>query len=102
VDRAAAAIAGQRPGALDREQALIVADAQVTLKRVRRMRVQIMELVLPSQSPDARDSPSMAPAERSVLCVDQLSWPERYEHRAFARQKKAVRIASLRDPGDVE
>jgi hypothetical protein len=54
VDRVAAAA-----DCLEREQALIVAEAQITLKRVRRARAHIMEQMLAAsatQDPNTRDS----------------------------------------------
>jgi hypothetical protein len=99
VERIAAAIFGEHADRLEREQALIVAEAQVTLKRVRRARAQIMEqmsLVPPTQHPDARDSASMV--DRTAPYLDQLMGLERYERRALSRRKRAVRLAWLRDP----
>jgi hypothetical protein len=95
VDRVAASICGPGAGALDREQALIVAEAQIALKQIRRARAAIMDLALPTQSP--RVTASVLPVERCGLYVDQLSRLERYERRALARRKRAVRVASLRD-----
>ena len=95
VDRVAASICGPDAGALDREQALIVAEAQIALKQIRRMRAAIMDLALPTQSPGV--TASVLPVERCALYVDQLSRLERYERRALARRKRAVRVASLRD-----
>jgi hypothetical protein len=97
VDRVAAALGGPGAGAVDRDQALIVAEAQVTLKQIRRARAQIMELGPPTRNPNAWDTASMPPVERCGLYVDQLLRLERYERRALARRKRAVRVASLRD-----
>jgi hypothetical protein len=86
VDRVAAVLGGPGAGALDREQVLIIAEAQVTLKRVRRARAQIMgqmSLVPPTQDMDARDAALMS-------VVDQLLRLERYERRALSRRKRAV------------
>jgi hypothetical protein len=94
VDRVAGALGGPGAGALDRAQALIVAEAQVTLKRVRRARAQIMgqmPLVPSTQDVDARDAASMS-------VVDRLLRLERYERRALSRRKRAVRVASDPDP----
>jgi hypothetical protein len=95
----AAAIVGPAAGALDSEQAQIVAEAQVTLKQVRRARAQIMELGPLTQNSDTWNTASMPPVERCALYVDQLLRLERYERRALSRRKRAVRVSSLRDPG---
>jgi len=95
VDRVAASICGPGAGALDREQALIVAEAQIARKQIRRARAAIMDLALPTQSPGV--TASVPPVERCALYVDQLLRLERYERRALARRKRAVRVASLRD-----
>jgi hypothetical protein len=95
VARVAAAIIGPPAGALDSEQAQIVAEAQVTLKQVRRARAQIMELGPLTQNSDSWDTASMPPVERCALYVDQLLRLERYERRALSRRKRAVRVASL-------
>jgi len=93
VDRVAAAICGPQADRLERAQALIVAEAQVTVKRVRRARAQIMEqmsLVTPTQDADARDTASMRGRDRSAPCLEQLLGFERYERRALSRRKRAV------------
>jgi hypothetical protein len=94
VDRIAAATWGAAD-CLEREQALIVAEAQITLKRVRRARAHIMEQMLAvsaTQDPNARDSASMVGVARSASYLDQLLRLERYERRALARRKRAVRL----------
>jgi hypothetical protein len=101
VDRVAAVVCGQEATRLDRKQALIVAEAQIILKRVRRARAQIMEqmsLVPPTQDPDARDTSSMPGVDRLAAYLDQLMGLERYERHALSRRKRAVRLAWLRDP----
>lgn len=99
VDRVAAAICGEHADPPEQEQALIVAEVEVTLKRVRRARVQIMEqleLVPRTNEPDGRKPGSMQGADRSALRLDQLLRLERYERRALSRRKRAVRSASFR------
>jgi hypothetical protein len=96
VDRVAAAICGPKAESLEREQALIVAEAQVILKRVRRVRAHLMEQM--SQLPlDAPDTTSMSVVDLSAPYVAQLLRLERYERRALSRRKRAVRVASLRE-----
>ena len=97
VDRAAAAICGPQADPLEREQALIVAEAQVILKRVRRVRAQLMEQmsqVPPTQDLDAPDTTSTSVVDLSAPYIDQLLRLERYERRALSRRKRAVRVAS--------
>jgi hypothetical protein len=92
VERVAAATWGAAD-CLEREQALIVAEAQITLKRVRRARAHIMEQMAASatQDPNTRDSASMV----GVSYLDQLLRLERYERRALARRKRAMRFTSF-------
>jgi hypothetical protein len=98
VDRVAAAICGPQADRLEREQALIVAEAQVNLKRIRKERTHIMEQMLllpPQQDPNARDTQSMPGVNRGSPHLAQLLRLERYERRALSRRKRAVRLASL-------
>jgi hypothetical protein len=81
VERVAAAICGPEADPSGREQALIVAEAQIMLKRVRKTRTTIME-----------DPPSAS-------SLDQLLRLERYEHRALSRRKRAVRARFGRELG---
>jgi len=93
LDRVAASICGPQVERLEREQALIVAEAQVTLKRVRRARTRIMEqmlLVPVIRDPDAQGSAPL-PADRNAAYLDQLLRLDRYEGGA-------VWLASFRDP----
>ena len=92
VGRVAAAICGPEQEPLDREQSLIVAEAQVTLKRVRRARAQIMEPIL--LAPTRQDQL----ARDAASGCDQLLRLERYERRALSRRKRAVRLTHSADP----
>jgi hypothetical protein len=77
---------------LEREQALIVAEAQIILKRVRRARTQIMHQMLPAPAteyPDADGSADITAVTRSAVCLDQLLPLDR---PALARRKRAVRF----------
>jgi len=88
------AICAPQAGHLDREQALIIAEAQVTLKRIRRARAEIMEQMSPvPPTPDrgARDTASPMPqVDGSAPQLDQLLRIERYERRALSRRKRAM------------
>jgi hypothetical protein len=96
VDRVAAAICSPQVERWERDQALIVAEAQVNLKRIRKERTHIMEqmlLVPPLQDPNAPNTPSRV--NRRAPNLTQLLRLERYERRALSRRKRAVRLASL-------
>jgi hypothetical protein len=96
VGAVAAAICGPEMTPLDREQALIVAEAQVTLKRIRRARAEIMEQmspVPPTIQPDARDTAPMSQVEGNARHLDRLLRIDCYERRALSRRKRAVRLA---------
>jgi hypothetical protein len=98
VDRVAAAICDEHADPLEQEQALIVAEVEVTLKRVRKARVQIMEqlqLAPGTKELDGQKARSMQEADRSAPRLDQLLRLERYERRALSRRKRAVRSAAL-------
>jgi hypothetical protein len=99
VERVALAMCGSDADPLEREQALVVAEAQITLKQIRRTRAQIVERL--SQSPPSRrrDARAEIPpwlADPDAPSLDQLSRLERYERHAFSRRKQALRLASLR------
>jgi hypothetical protein len=105
VERVAAAICGERTDPLERQQALIVAEAQLTLKQIRRTRAQITEQLSqlpPSQPQDARNSAPLWCVDRNAPCLDQLLRLERYERHAFSRRKRAVRRASLQGSEKIE
>jgi hypothetical protein len=73
-ERLAAAIRSPEADALEREQASIIAGAQITLKQIRKMRTEIME------------------APESASSVAQLLRLERYEDRARAQIKRACSL----------
>ena len=96
VGRVAAAICGPEMAPLDREQALIVAEAQVTLKRIRNARAEIMEQMSPAppiRQSDGLETAPMPQVESNLRLLDQLLRIERYECRALSRRKRAVRLA---------
>ena len=92
VGRVAAAICDPEATFLDRERALIVAEAQVTLKRIRRARAEIMEQVSLAPPPRQSDRPDTAPMPQVLPRLDKLLRIERYERRALSRRKRAVRL----------
>jgi hypothetical protein len=99
VGRVAAGISGAETDPLDREQVMIVAEAQVTLKRIRKARTEIMEQMspaLPARHSDGLDLPRMWEVEEGALQhVDRLLMMDRYERRALSRRKRAVRLLQL-------
>jgi len=98
VGRVAAAICDPGAAPLERERALIVAEAQVTLKRIRRARAQIMGQMSPAPPIRQSDGPDTAPVPQveSNLCrLDQLLRIERYERRALSLRKRAVRLLAM-------
>jgi hypothetical protein len=99
VGRVAAGICGAETDPLDREQVMIVAEAQVTLKRIRKARTEIMEQMspaLPTRHSDGLDLPRMWEVEEGALQhVDRLLMMDRYERRALSRRKRAVRLLRL-------
>ena len=88
VDRVAATLFGPEASCSEREQALAFAEAQVTLKRVRKVRTNIMERMLSTPGLDAHGG-------ASFVGLDQLLRFERYERRALSRRKRAVRASFL-------
>jgi hypothetical protein len=98
VERIALALSGPHADPLEREQALIVAEAQITLRQIRRTRTQIIEQLtqlLPAQPRRSREIVAAWLAGPNTPSLDQLSRLERYERHAFSRRKRAVRLASL-------
>lgn len=89
VDHLATAICGRPADPVEREQALIIAECEVTLKRVRGARVDVFEQLLPPLDPGVpRSAPS---AQASPSHIDQLLRLERYARRALSRRTRAVR-----------
>jgi hypothetical protein len=98
VDRLATAIGGENADASQREQALIIAESELTLLRVRAVRTMIFEQLLAATG--AADT--QEPSERLLECrrasvigdshLEQLRRLERYERRAFSKRQLAIRI----------
>jgi hypothetical protein len=75
LNRLATAIVGEHADPAAREQALMVAESELTLLRVRALRTKIFEQILP------------APGSSQL---DQLTKLERYERRALSRRQQAI------------
>lgn len=98
LDRLVTAIGGEHCDAAQREQALIIAESELTLLRVRSIRTNIFEQMLIADSGNGVRSgwpPSSAqPIGKSH--IEQLRRLERYERRAFSRRQRAIQeLANL-------
>jgi hypothetical protein len=98
VDRLATAFAGEHADAAQREQALIIAESELTLLRVRAVRTSIFEQMLVATGAADTQGPSEQLLGRRHAGVigrpplEQLRRLERYERRAFSRRQRAIRI----------
>jgi hypothetical protein len=85
--------ANEEADAASRERAMIIADCDMTLRRVRAARVDVINQtsVPPAQTSDASQS---VPAQRLDidLFMEQLLRLDRYERRALSRRRRAVRL----------
>jgi hypothetical protein len=98
VERIALALSGPQADPLEREQALVVAEAQITLKQIRRTRAQIVECLSQSPASRSREAREGIPTwlkDPNAPSFDQLSRLQRYERHAFSRRKRALRLESL-------
>jgi hypothetical protein len=96
VERLAAGICSADADPLKREQAIVVAEAQIAFKQIRRTRTQIVEQLshLPQiRPPHASDSLPAWLTDPNALSFDQLLRLERYERQALSRRKRALRLA---------
>ena len=96
VDRLATAICGKDADLADREQALIIAESELVLLRVRAARVHVIEQMVPftaTQEPDVTRcaSVSVHEATNDLSCLNQLMTLEGYERRAVSRRERALR-----------
>jgi hypothetical protein len=109
VDRLATAIGGENADNAQREQALVVAESELTLLRVRAVRTSIFEQLLVATGPADAQEPSeqLRGRQRTGLIgsshFEQLRRLERYERRAFSRRQGAIRTlldvqAEITDP----
>jgi hypothetical protein len=93
VDRLATAICGKGADPADRGQALIIAESELILMRVRAARVDVIEQMLPiagTQDPEGTRSAPHEPAN-NLSCLKQLMTLDGYERRALSRRKRALR-----------
>jgi hypothetical protein len=92
VDRLATAIAGENADAVHREQALIIAESELSLLRVRAVRTNILEQMLATEGSSRGDrANAVLPGVIGGAYLDQLRRLERYERRAFSRRQGAIR-----------
>ena len=96
VDRVAATILAGAANQL--ELGLSMAEAQVTLSRVRSIRAQMIEQMSLMPPADTRDNASGAGVDRVSRSLKQLLRLERYERRALAQRKRAVQGRACGDP----
>jgi len=93
IDRLARKLAGKSPNWQRLEQARIAAEAEFDVRRVRAHRKTIIDLKAARLSrPEASD---LLPEHRNAVAImealPELTALERYERRAFARRKRAIR-----------
>ena len=103
IDRLAALICGKDAGPVIREQALIIAEGNITLSRVRAARTAVLEQMSGVAAAPARDA-LKSPTRLGAMAgsyVRQLVRLERYERRAFSRRKRAMRAFSAPKGGRV-
>ena len=97
VDRLATAIGGENADAAQSEQALIIAESELTLLRVRAVRTSIFEQMLVATGAANTQEPSAQLLGRRHAGVigrpplEQLRRLERYERRAFSKRQGAIR-----------
>src|SRR5262249_2590390 len=97
VDRLATAIAGENADAVQCEQALIIAESELTLLRVRAVRTSIFEQMLVATGAADTQEPSAQLLGRRHAGgigrppLEQLRRLERYERRAFSKRQAAIR-----------
>src|SRR6516225_7908049 len=95
VDRLATAIAGENADAVQREQALIIAESELSLLRVRAVRTNILEQMRATAAEEGRSRGDQANAVLPGVIggpyLDQLRRLERYERRAVSKRQAAIR-----------
>src|SRR5262245_25774656 len=91
VDRLATAIASEQGDPAQREQAVIIAESELLLLRVRAVRTNILEQMLATEGSSRGDRAIVAPGVIGGAYFDQLRRLERYEHRAFSKRQAAIR-----------
>jgi hypothetical protein len=83
------AIVGQDAGERMVEQGLIIAQAELELRRIRQARLVTIETAV-GDAADTQSSDAAIAAEAFVSALPLLGRIERYERRAFLRRKKAA------------
>jgi hypothetical protein len=88
----ARAIAGKNASPALLNQAFVVAECELALQRARQTRVVAIETARPVACIGGSEatSPANGLAERFVVALPTLSAIERYERRAWSRQRKAL------------
>jgi hypothetical protein len=82
IERLAKALVREARDATPREQALVIAESEITLLRVRAARINIFEQVLSGMGAEGVIGQSQ---------LEQLERLERYERRALSRRQRAIR-----------
>ena len=95
VDQLATAISSNDVDGVDRQQALIMAGCEVTLRHVRVARAQLMEQLMMRLSP-TRDREKVRPMPMQGTdyyrdCIEPLRRLERYERRALSRRRRVCK-----------
>jgi hypothetical protein len=94
VDRLSQAIGGLEANPVHREHVLVLAEVEVVLSRLRKVRMAIFEQISTISAARKSGAPgSEAPGVDTLL--EQLVRLDRYERRAFSRRKRAVRAMSV-------
>src|SRR5262245_35012965 len=93
VDRLATAIASEQGDPAQREQAVIIAESELLLLRVRAVRTNILEQMLATEGSSRGDrANAVLPGVIGGAYLDQLRRLERYECRAFSTRQRSIRI----------
>jgi hypothetical protein len=95
IARLAQAICGAHAAPAEREQALIIAECELLLLRVRAARVKVLEEM---SSNESMQQSSVLSRQDATCCFDQLMRLERYERRACSRRERAIRAFSVLAP----
>jgi hypothetical protein len=82
IKRLTEALAREAGDATQREQALVIAESEITLLRVRAARINLFEQVLSGIGTEGVIGKSQ---------LEQLNRLERYERRALSRRQRAIR-----------
>jgi hypothetical protein len=92
LDRWANIVAGEDADPVQREQALIIAESELLLLRVRAVRTNVLEQMLATEGSSRGDrANAVLPGVIGGACLDQLRRLERYERRAFSKRQAAIR-----------